>query len=784
MTTPRIVRPLVVLEIGTGLAAAYAGWLLARMGAAVSRVAAASPELPEADPAGSALQHLSHGKTRLESTDGQQLLAACRSADLVLTDDRPAFERLLDRRLPEIAEALSGTVVGVASIFGLSGPLADAPATELEAQAVAGVSWVLGEAGREPLSIPPGILPFQAGVHLAAASLMALVVPPPAGPARIVDIALADVLASYVGVNCRFLIHHGLTWERAGRRASGSGGAYPFVILPCRDGDVCLSGRTRDEWNRFVKAMGDPAWAAEPRYQNLRAMGRQYPEEVDALILPWLAERSKAEIGELASRFNLTISPVRTFAEVLATPQFAERRFFEDATVAGRSVKVPGLPFRAGDERAPEARDGSARLLADVRVAQPVGGLKPARPLAGLRILDLGWVWSAPQVGGILAQFGAEVIKVEHGGRPDNTRLSGRVFKNGQTVEGVTTEMSPMYHQINRGKLGLTLNMKEPRAVELARELARTSDIVLENMSPGAIERTGLGYGALRSLNPRTIMLAMSGAGQFGPLADMRTYAPVMSSFVGLEALVGYAGEPSLGALMFALGDPNAALHGLLAALAALLRRDATGEGCYIDLSQTEALLATLSPYLLSAQISGQQPPTSGNAHPDYAPRGIYPAAGTDRWLSVSVTSDAQWQALAGLLAGEWAMDGKYRTAAGRLADRAALDGALAGWSRHRDRDDLVRRLREAGVPAAPVQSIEEIWRDPQYGARRLTDRVELPYMGEEDLFRPPWLFSDLAPAPAGRGPGLGEHNRVILTGRLGLSDAEIDDLVANGAVA
>jgi crotonobetainyl-CoA:carnitine CoA-transferase CaiB-like acyl-CoA transferase len=698
--------PLNVVEIGGGLAAAYAGWLLLRMGASVARIGPALTSPGTGDPIALALEALGQGKTTLDASAGvERVTCLLGAADLVISDDRARLQLLTGRTVSGLADALPGKVLGIASIFGLSGPLADAPATSLDAQAVSSVSWVLGEAGREPLSLPPGIVEHQAGAHLAAASLLALRVPRPSDRARIVDIALADILASYVGVNCRFYIHHGMSWERAGRRASGSGGAYPFVILPCQDGDVCLSGRTRDEWNRFVKAMGDPAWAAEPRYQNLRAMGQQYPDEVDALVLPWLCERTKAEIGELASRFKLTISPLRTFEEVLVTPQFAERSFLEERTVSGRAVRTAGLPFKVSDERSPPAADLSATLLTAMCLPRASQAADETKPLSGLRVLDLGWVWSAPQVGSFLAQLGAEVTKVEHGQRPDNARLSGRVFKDGQKVEGDTTEMSPMFHQINRGKLGITLNMKQPRAVELARELARRSDIVIENMSPGAIDRSGLGYNEVRQGNDRIIMLAMSGAGQYGPLAEMRTYAPVMSSFVGLETLVGYTGERPLGALNFALGDPNAAIHGLLAVIAALHRRDVTGQGCYIDLSQTEALLGTLTPYLLLAQISGQQPLPSGNAHPTQAPHGIYPAEGQDRWLTIAVENDTEWAALARLAPGQsWASADRYAKEAGRIADRATLDSALASWTRcqgpGRTRPDLARsRDRLVGCP-------------------------------------------------------------------------------------
>ncbi len=762
-------RPLRVAEFGVGMAAAYCSWLLRSMGATVTRLSPPPP--PESHGVALALRFMAEGTTSASSWD---------DADIVVIDDLPGFEAFAGGPLKELAARHPGIVFGVSSVHGLTGPLAGAPASALDAQAVSSTSWVLGEPGRAPLSVPPGVLECQAGAHLAAACLAARQAGMPEQGGQIVDIALTDVLAAYVAVNCRFYIHHGMQWARAGRRASNSGGAYPFVILPCKDGDVCLSGRTRPEWERFVQAMGSPDWAREPRYTKLRAMGQQYPEEVDALILPWLRERTKSEIASIAHESQLTIAPLRHFDEILATPQLAERGFLRSWSDGGTTLSGPGLPFHATAGRG-GGPDLAGHLLA---TTAPIRARPGGKPLAGLRVLDFGWVWSAPQTGSILAQLGAEVIKVEHGKRLDNARMSGTVIRDGHKVEGDSTAMSPMFHQINKNKLGITLNTKLPEGVALARRLAAVSDVVLENMSAGSIDRTGLGYAELSALNPRLVMVAMTGAGQFGPLADMRTYAPAMSSFAGMESLVGYAGEGPVGALNFAVGDPNAAVHGLVALFAALARRDVTGTGCYIDLSQTEALLATLAPYMLQAQAEGRQPAPAGNAHPTIAPHGIYrTAAGEDRWLSLAAQDDAQWTALAAMVGGA-AADGRFSAAPGRIAARAELDRLIEAWTAGQDRDALVSRLRQAGIAAAPVQDIGAMWSDGQLAARGMKGSAELPGLGREELFRAPWLFSDFTPERDGRGPLLGEHNAMVLKGLLGLSDAEFDGLVADGVIA
>ena len=771
--------PLRVVEVSSGIAGAYCGWLLRQMGAEVVRLDPLPATPGDSDPVAMTLAYYAQDKSAAARDMASEVLTR---ADLVITDDATRLTALTCSTIEELAARHPDTVFGVTSVFGMTGALSDVATTPLDAQAESGVAWALGEPGRAPLSIRPGILDCQAGAHLAAACLMARLSGAAPDGGRIVDIALNDVLAHYVGVNCRFYIHHGMHWRRAGRRASESGGAYPFVILPCADGAVCLSGRTRAEWERFVEAIGSPDWTKEPRYQRLRAMGQQYPEEVDALIVPWLAERTKAEIEEIADRFRLTIAPLRDLADVLTTSQFQHREFLRPWKIGDRSLLGPGLPFRVAEARnTSQGPNKASTLLAHIGGPRGTAG---RGPLAGLRVLDLGWVWSAPQVGSFLAQFGAEVIKVEHRARPDNTRLSGAIFRDGQRIEGQTTNMSPMFHQINKGKLGVTLNLKEPGGVDLLKRLAATSDIALENMSAGSLERSGIGYDSLSAINPRLIMAAMSGAGQFGPLADMRTYAPTMSSFVGLESLVGYPGELPTGALNFAIGDPNSAVHALVALFAALAHRDATGRGCYIDLSQTEALFATLTPYVLQAQVEGSQPPTSGNAHPAMAPHGIYPAAGADSWLSIVVRDDRDWAALASFAGQDWACDPRHASASSRIADRATLDRLLAAWTGTRDRDQLVAGLRAAGVPASPVNDIDGLWKSDQIAARGMVDTVELPGLGPEVLFRAPWNVSGVDIATGTRGPVLGEHNEQVLRGTLGLSAEEFERLIATGVIS
>ncbi len=238
------------------------------------------------------------------------------------------------------------------SVFGDRGAHADVPGESIDSYAVSGLAYVIGEPDKSPLIIPHFQAEFQAGAYAAAAALVSLISRDRPGATsrqgEWVDISSAEVLAAGAGTNSMIYLFNGRErWERAGRRAYGSGGPYPYVTLPCKDGYVCLLGRARKEWDKLVEAMGSPDWSREPRYQDLLAMGRDYPEEVDALIIPWLAQYTKQELMEMAHREGFPLAPLRTLDDVVKTDQFEYRGYFRDVkNSAGTSIRVPGLPWK------------------------------------------------------------------------------------------------------------------------------------------------------------------------------------------------------------------------------------------------------------------------------------------------------------------------------------------------------------------------------------------------------------------------------------------------------
>ncbi len=806
-TLPQAMQGLRVIEWGEGIAAAHCGRLLLELGAGVTKIEPVQ---------GDALRR--RGPFRDDKPDNESgglfaaLNAGKRSVALALPE-RHALERLhqhladadvfiigqtLEWRrhcgleIESLRSRYPDLIIASLSVLGDSGPHAGALALSLDACAVSGVAWVIGEPGRAPLALPLEQADWQAGAHGAAAILMACL----SGSGAQIDIAGADVLACAAGTNGLIYLCHGLQrWERAGRRAFASGGPYPYVILPCKDGAVCLIGRSRQEWARLVQAMGNPAWASEPRYQDLHAMGRDYPEEVDALIVPWLMQHTQAELLALGEQFGFPVGPLRSYQDVVATPQFAHREFFRLVRLPdGSELSVPGVPWRtrsSGVRQVPRVgqhTDSPAPEQHALRDLQPSRDPQPSReqPLAGLRVLDFSWVWSGPLVTSILAEFGAEVIKIEHGQRLDNSRLRGRpVREDGSPVEGPSIEIGPYYHQTNHNKLSITIDLKSPEARPLLEQLAAKSDVVVENLSPGALARQGMGWPQLSAINPRLVYLSMAAAGQDGPAAGMRAYAPIMSSFCGFEALVGYADEEAIGMMNFGLGDPNAAIHALVPLLAAIDIARRTGRGQHIDMAQIEAILSVSAEPITDWFMNRRQARPQGNRHPEIAPHGIFPALGDDRWVSIAAPDDQAWQSLVACMGSpDWASVEAYRTAAGRLAQVASIEDRLAQWTSTRERDWLVSSLRAAGLACSPVQDVREQWQDPHFVARGVRQAVVHPISGAEQLYRAPWLMSPVRPIIRSSAPLLGQHNQDVFSKLLGLSPERIAALQAAGVIA
>jgi benzylsuccinate CoA-transferase BbsF subunit len=398
--------------------------------------------------------------------------------------------------------------------------------------------------------------------------------------------------------------------------------------------------------------------------------------------------------------------------------------------------------------------------------------------LADLRVVELGAFAAGPAVGKHLADHGAEVIRIESRSRPDGFRANYPPYKDG--VPG--PERAGMFAMTNNDKLGVTLNLKTEAGLGLARRLISRADVVVENFTPGTMDRLGLGYDALKEENPSLVMLSTCNQGQTGPNAQRAGFGTHLTAQSGFIHLTGWPDRaPSL--LWGPYIDYIAVAYGFVAVLAALDERRRSGRGAHIDLSQYETGLQFASPVLLQHSAGGPSAERDGNRHPGAAPHGIYRCAGEERWVALSVHDDAEWERLRGALGDPaWARRPELATAAGRKLLEAELDAALGEWTRARSREEVVAALRAAGVHAAAVNDMADIHSDPDLASHQVFRPLRHEVLGEFFAVGPPFLLSE-TPARLERPPfRLGEHNRHVFRELLGLGEAEYESCEAAGA--
>lgn len=398
-------------------------------------------------------------------------------------------------------------------------------------------------------------------------------------------------------------------------------------------------------------------------------------------------------------------------------------------------------------------------------------------PLRGVRVVDMTWAWAGPHGTQLLALLGAEVIKIESRARLDHSRV--RSLMGGATQGG--PDASPLFNDLNLNKLSLTLDLRNAEARELLRRLVRVSDVLVQNMRPGAMERLGLSYEELRQVKPDLIMLSSSAVGATGPEHSYTGYAPTFASLSGIADLTGYPDQPPMP--LSGSVDLRVGTAGALAVVAALYRRRRSGEGQHIDLSSTEVMSAMMGEAFLEHSMTGRIPQRRGNRHDVMAPHGCYPCAGENRWISIAVGSDAEWTALKSALADPALEDERFGGPAERWQHQDALDPIIERWTRTREPGAAVDLLQAAGVPAMRVHVEDSIAEDPHVAARGFIRGIEHPTLGRRLIVGIPWRFGGGGVGIRQRAPLLGEHNEYVLGEILGLSTQEIEQLTARGVV-
>lgn len=731
------------------------------------------------------------------------LFALASRCDVVLGPcGAPERVQELYRRLHEAANP-----PGVVAIVFRRG--ADEAATDIVATAAGGLLG-LGGHPEDPPNHPKGDLAYKQASLAAAQAAMALVLERErGGRAGTIVVSMQEAVNFTTIQTANANILH---WQ--GRVPTRHAPLAAFTTYRAGDGQWVSFTIHPPNWPRYVEwvesvlgptEMSSEAWAdGTYRISQIRVQA----EYTRRLCLRYPRRELIAE-GQAR---GLLVLPVNTLEDITTDEHLRDRGFFERVAypAAGRMLEVPGTAFRSNrwlshwraaprlgehteavfrdvgglDEAAIEALFASgaaagprsvapaARATSvprEAAVAWPSRGVA-RQPLAGVRVLDFCWAIAGPLATRLLADLGANVIKVESEYRLDPIRTIGV-----QPKDMWSWNTCGQYNDANVNKRAITLNLNTPEGIEIARRLAATADVVTSNYTPDRLDRWGLGYEELRRIRPDIIFANLGVMGIRGPNMGWRSYGSGIVAMCGIASLTGFPGREPMG-IGTLHTDFTVPYFAALQVMAALRQRQRTGAGQYLELSQYEASLHLLDTELLRALNGGPMPVRNGNRSEFMAPHGVFPAAGEDRWVAIACRDDRDWSALSAVTG-----IGGPGDLAGRLRELDRIEAELAAWTRARDRWEVAALLQGAGVPAAPVEDLEDLLHGRDVAMHADYREVPLP-AGVTAMVQEEPILWDGERLPIRRAPLWGEHTEEILR-EAGLDDEAIADVAARGVL-
>ncbi len=770
-----------------------AGRLLADLGADVIRVeppgGAASRNMPPFTPDGDASLYFAFRNFNkrgitvdVTAAEGQaQLRGLLAGADAWIESSKPGAlaQHGLDPR--EVSAELEHLLVLSITDFGQEGPYAQFEATDEVIQAMSGHLAASGIPEKPPLLIPGAFAYDAAGVVGALAVLTGLVAKQRTGRGQHLDFS---ALEAAIQLN---------TWQLANMQPTLDAGIDPPVVrsgttvvyplFETADGFITMVILSPRQWSAMWEWMGRPeAFADESWGQTLTRMmnGDVLNPVIAEHFAPMLMEEAAAE----AQRRGVVVTPMLKPSDILANEHYVSRSTFvpmevapgvDAATASGfMEINRQRQGFRSGP---PAVGEHNAEVAAEAAADEPRGPVPAAgelaQPLAGLRVLDFGHGGVGVEGGRMLAEYGADVIKIETRTYPDFMRL----------VTG--TEMTPSFASSSRTKRSFGVNSKIPEGLAVLKELVKTADIVIENNSTGTMDAMGVGYETLKELNPGVCMASSQLMGSTGAYADWIGYGPTIQTVGGIKYLWNFTdGDPPPGSNAIH-PDHMAGRLCALGALAGLWSRERRGgDGAQAEISQAEALVNTLGDLFMAESLSPGSVQPVGNDSEQGAPWGVFQCDGDQQWSVVCVRDDADWEALKQAMGNPaWADHPAYGTAEGRLAAREAVNAGVAEWTAGLSPLEVQEACQAAGVPGSAMLTALDHLTDPQLRDRGFQLEVFQPGAGHLVLEGPCFYGSEMPTPPVHAAPLLGEHTRQICIEELGMDSAEVERLVEMGAL-
>ncbi|MFQ5660302.1 MAG: CoA transferase [Gammaproteobacteria bacterium] len=737
----------------------------------------------------------------IDNESGRQALDSIMTKmDIVILCAQPGKEAVSRFNFERLSRLNRNLILVRITPFGNTGPRAHWRATDIELMAAGGAMSLAGEPDSTPvrISIPQSYA--WTGVQAAVGALLAL-------NARRVINRGQEVQVSAQACILPALAHApvwrdmtGTIPARAGSFTVGRSitGARYRAFWPCKDGYLnfivyggSAGRRTNKQLLEWMRASGsDPGILDEIDWDSFDPVqaGQAEVDAIEGPIARFFATLTKREFLEGASERELLGYPVFTVADIAADPQLQARQFWNDLPgTDGRRQRHCGVFYLLDGKRPPLKQSlscgdknvqtlleglgiGDASPNRDTEKSGPVSAASTGDALYGVKVVEFGGYAAGPQIGKILANFGASVVHVESPNRPDGFRLEYPPFKDGKPG----LNRGGCFAYFNDSKYAVTLDVKKTGGLELARRLMEWADVVIENMRPGAMARLGLGYDTFAKTHPDLVMLSTCNMGQTGPRAHTPGFGSQLSALAGFSHLTGMADGPPM-LLYGPYIDFIASNFGAAAVLAALEKSRRTGTGCWIDLSQYETGLFFLGGALLDYHNRGVVAKRAGNFDPVAVPHGAYRCR-DDRWLTLSCWSDDEFNALITVMGHrELADDPRFTDESARKDNEEVLNDILEGWCRVRDAHETACDLQNAGVHACPVNTIADIFSDPQLRQLRVWRWRRHPLMGKQVYLFSPYDLSETPGDVTAAAPLFGGDNDVVFQDFLGLSDEEYE---------
>ncbi len=753
---------------------ARAGRVLADLGATVRRLVDAAGDPLAGRP--NASRAWNAGKQLVAGATAAEVRALVAAADVVLVEPGAAG-------VPEPERESTVPAWVIVTPFGASGPRAGWRASDLGVMAASANMYCTGDPDRAPVRPAEPAAYAHSGAEIAFAALSALA----SGRPQVVDVSMQEVVFVANMTTPAAFPKTGFRGQRRGASIGRTREIWPtldgFVSYGLRGGKarvpslqtltklvegdgLATPGLTERDWSEF-----SPNTATDEELA-----------EIEQCVAAYFARHTMQELYEIACETNLMLAPANSPREVYASAQLAARDFFGpvgDVARFPRSFVV----VRSADGEALPARPAGPPVTAPA-TAPP--GAVPRSPAsgaggawAGVNILEFGSGAAGPIASRYFAEHGATVLRVESKSRPDFLRVYALGPKNPHGLEG-----APMYDGLNVGKRNVTLNLKHPDAVALVKRLVvEWADAVAENFAPRAMKGFGLDYDALAAVKPGLVMVSVCLNGQTGPHKDYPGFGGQGSALSGWNWLTGWPDREPVGP-SGTITDSLAPRYVASALAAGLLYRRRTGRGVYLDVSQVESALWSLSPWLLDFETDGVVGMRSGNRHADAVPHGAFPCADEDgvgdRWVAIAAWSDAEWARLAEAAG---IADPAFATLAGRLARVDDVEAEIGAWTSTLRRLEIAEALQALGIEAVPVNDYGDVHADPQVAARAHFVALTHPVMGPGLYERNGFRLSDAPSGYTRSGPTLGCDNDWVLGELLGLSAGDIAALTDSGAV-